>query len=69
MREQHPLISQADLGTIGNEHSTNRNPYLVVERIRRSFHPIRQNMEGVGIPNNNKWDLVAAHERRFCFDH
>jgi hypothetical protein len=29
----------------------------------------RRNGEDVGIPPENKWDLVAAHERRFCFDH
>jgi hypothetical protein len=25
--------------------------------------------ENVGTPIDNKWDLIAAHERRFCFDH
>lgn len=28
-----------------------------------------QHTEDVGIPINKKWGVVAAHERRFCFDH
>jgi hypothetical protein len=25
--------------------------------------------DDIDLPTDNKWDLVTAHEKRFCFDH
>jgi hypothetical protein len=31
--------------------------------------PSSINPQDVGVPNDGKWDVIAAHEARFCFQH
>ena len=36
---------------------------------RQQPQAVEINPEHVGVPNDGKWDLIAAHEFRFCFQH
>jgi hypothetical protein len=34
-----------------------------------AIETVLQNIEDVGVPEDDKWDLVNAHEYRFCVQH
>lgn len=75
-RPQHPVTLGQDrastvLGRLESEPLDDgiilsaATPPVVVETPLRSS----RNQEDVGVPKDGKWDLVAAHEHRFCFQH
>jgi hypothetical protein len=37
--------------------------------ITPNIETVVQNLDVVGIPQDGKWDHIAAHESRFCFQH
>jgi hypothetical protein len=58
------------------DHSADHNSRMITSSITtargvvsESVPPDTRDAEDFGILSDNKWDLVAAHERRFCFDH
>ena len=44
-------------------------PFQQPPQPRRKSGRQQINPEDVGLPNDGKWDLIAAHESRFCFQH
>jgi hypothetical protein len=55
------------VSTYGTPHETSLQlsptPGIVIETLLPS--PI--NPRDVGVPSDGKWDVIAAHEARFCF--
>lgn len=58
------------------DHSADHNSQMITPStttargvVSESVPPNTRDAKDFGILSDNKWDLVAAHERRFCFDH
>jgi hypothetical protein len=65
--------SEAEAGPVGTDRSAEHDIQMLTSTsggsVSTSADPSTRDAEDVGMLTDNKWELVAAHERRFCFSH
>jgi hypothetical protein len=65
--------SEAEAGPVGTDRLAEHDIQMLTSTpggsASVSAASSRRDAEDVGIPTDNKWELLTTHERRFCFSH